>query len=79
MGLMYMKGGDKLYRYLVQSTTTLPLTPEEIHQTGLSEVARITTEMEKVKAEVGFKGDLPALLRPICAPTRSSRCRAARR
>ena len=59
-GLMYMKGGDKLYRYLVQSTTTLPLTPEEVHQTGLSEVARITTEMEKVKEEVGFKGDLPA-------------------
>jgi uncharacterized protein (DUF885 family) len=58
MGLMYMKGGDKLYRYLVQSTTTLPLTPEEIHQTGLSEVARITTEMEKVKNEVGFKGSL---------------------
>ena len=60
MGLMYMKGGDKLYRYLVQSTTTLPLTPEEIHQTGLSEVARITTEMEKVRQEVGFKGDLQA-------------------
>jgi len=58
-GLMYMKGGDKLYRYLVQSTTTLPLTPEEIHQTGLSEVARITGEMEKVRVEVGFKGTLP--------------------
>jgi uncharacterized protein (DUF885 family) len=57
-GLMYMKGGDKLYRYLVQSTTTLPLTPEEIHQTGLSEVARITGEMEKVKQEVGFQGTL---------------------
>ena len=61
---MYMKGGDKLYRYLVQSTTTLPLTPEEIHQTGLSEVARITGEMEKVKQEVGFKGTLRAILRP---------------
>jgi uncharacterized protein (DUF885 family) len=58
-GLMYMKGGDRVYRYLVQSTTTLPLTPEEIHQTGLSEVARITGEMEKVKQEVGFKGTLP--------------------
>ena len=58
-GLMYMKGGDKLYRHLVQSTTTLPLTPEEIHQTGLSEVARITGEMEKVKQEVGFQGTLP--------------------
>jgi uncharacterized protein (DUF885 family) len=60
VGLMYMKGGDKLYRYLVQSTTTLPLTPEEVHQTGLNEVARITTEMEKVRQEVGFKGDLQA-------------------
>ncbi|WP_294121550.1 DUF885 domain-containing protein [Sphingomonas sp.] len=59
VGLMYMKGGDKLYRYLVQSTTTLPLNPEEIHETGLKEVARITTEMEKVKQEVGFAGTLP--------------------
>ena len=57
-GIMYMKGGDKLYRYQIQSTTTLPLTPEEIHETGLKEVARITTEMEKVKDEVGFKGTL---------------------
>jgi uncharacterized protein (DUF885 family) len=57
-GLVHMKGGPELYSYLVQSTTTLPLTPEEIHQTGLSEVARITAEMEKVKQEVGFKGNL---------------------
>ncbi len=58
-GLLYMKGGRDLYGYMVQSTTTLPLTPEEIHQTGLSEVARITGEMEKVKQEVGFNGTLP--------------------
>ncbi|MEO5612871.1 MAG: DUF885 domain-containing protein [Sphingomicrobium sp.] len=58
-GLMYMPGGDKLYRYLVQSTTTLPLAPEEIHQLGLSEVARITNGMEGVRQEVGFKGTLP--------------------
>jgi uncharacterized protein (DUF885 family) len=58
-GLMYMKGGKELYAYMVQSTTTLPLTPEEIHQTGLSEVARIKTGMEQVKQEVGFNGTLP--------------------
>ena len=57
-GLMYMPGGDKLYRYMVRSTTTLDMTPDEIHNLGLSEVARITTEMEKVRSEVGFKGDL---------------------
>lgn len=58
VGLMYMKGGDALYRYDVQSTTTLPMTPDQIHQLGLTEVARITKEFEKVRAEVGFKGDL---------------------
>jgi len=57
-GLLYMRGGDKLYRYLIESTTTLPLTPDEIHETGLKEVARITAEMEKVRQQVGFKGTL---------------------
>ena len=57
-GIMYMRGGDQLYRYLVRSTTTLDMTPDEIHQLGLGEVARITGEMEKIKTEVGFKGSL---------------------
>ena len=57
-GLMYMKGGDHLYRYQIQSTTTLPMTPEEIHEIGLKEVARIRAEMEKIRQEVGFKGSL---------------------
>ncbi len=57
-GLLYMKGGDRLYRHRIQSTTTLPLGPDEIHQTGLREVERITAEMAKVKQEVGFKGTL---------------------
>src|SRR3954452_9295621 len=60
VGLMYMKGGDALYRYQVQSTTTLPMTPEQIHQLGLSEVARITQGFDKVRQEVGFKGSLRA-------------------
>ena len=59
VGLLTMKGGDQLYRYQVQSTTTLPMTPEEVHQLGLEEVARITGEMEKVRQEVGFRGTLP--------------------
>ena len=58
VGLSYMKGGDQLYRYLIQSTTTEPLTPEEIHELGLKEVARITAEFDKVRQEVGFKGTL---------------------
>lgn len=59
VGLSAMKGGAKLYQYLIESTTTLPLTADYIHNLGLSEVARIKTGMEEVKNEVGFKGTLP--------------------
>ncbi len=58
-GLSQMKGGKALYLQQVESTTTLPLKPDYLHNLGLSEVKRILTEMEKVKAEVGFKGTLP--------------------
>ena len=57
-GLMYMKGGDEYYRYLIESTTTEPLDPAAVHQLGLSEVARITKEFEAVQRQVGFKGTL---------------------
>ena len=59
VGLSSMKGGAALYDKMVRDTTTLPLTAAEVHQLGLKEVARITSGMEKVKAEVGFKGTLP--------------------
>ncbi|WP_374284132.1 DUF885 family protein [Novosphingobium sp.] len=57
-GLAQMKGGKALYLQQVESTTTLPLKPDYLHKLGLSEVKRILGEMEKVKAEVGFKGSL---------------------
>jgi uncharacterized protein (DUF885 family) len=58
VGLWSMKGGDRAYASLIQTNTTLPLGPEEVHQLGLSEVARITAEMEKVRVTVGYKRDL---------------------
>ena len=58
VGLKYMKGGDRLYGYLVQHNTTLPMTPDEIHNLGLSEVGRITKDFEKVRTEMGFRGTL---------------------
>ncbi|HEX9965580.1 MAG TPA: DUF885 domain-containing protein [Allosphingosinicella sp.] len=58
-GLVHMKGGAKVYQRQIESTTTLPLTADEIHRTGLGEVARIKSEMEAVKARTGFKGTLP--------------------
>lgn len=58
VGLSYMKGGDKLYQFLIEETTTLPLTADEVHNLGLSEVKRILGDMDAVKQEVGFKGTL---------------------
>jgi uncharacterized protein (DUF885 family) len=52
--------GAKIYNYLIRYWTTTNKTAEEIYQTGLSEVKRIQAEMEMVKTQTGFKGDLPA-------------------
>ena len=61
VGLSQMKGGEALYRQLIESTTTLPLEPEYLHNLGLSEVARIKDGMEKIRVEVGFEGTLGEL------------------
>ena len=58
VGLSQMKGGAALYALAIDQTTTLPLTADEIHNTGLAEVARIKKGMEEVKTEVAFKGTL---------------------
>lgn len=59
-GINDIKNGDKLYDYLVANWTTTNLSPNEIYTTGLAEVKRIREEMERIKTEVGFKGDLKA-------------------
>ena len=53
-----MPEGPAYYQQQIEQYTTLDLTAEEIHEIGLSEVARITAEMEEVKAEAGFDGTL---------------------
>ena len=52
--------GQAWYAYHVQEHTTTTMTPDEIHALGLSEVARIRNEMDRVRQQVGFKGDLEA-------------------
>jgi uncharacterized protein (DUF885 family) len=54
--------GDAYYRAQIRKYTTLNLGPEEIHQIGLKEVARIDTEMQKTMRENGFKGSFPEFL-----------------
>ncbi|MBK5255542.1 MAG: DUF885 domain-containing protein [Vicinamibacteria bacterium] len=56
LGLSALQGGDALYRHRILMHTTLELSPQEVHETGKREVARIRTEMEQVIRSTGFKG-----------------------
>lgn len=62
LGARDLPGGEDFYRALVRQHTTLDLTPEEVHQRGQAEVARIRAEMDAVIAETGFEGDFVAFL-----------------
>ncbi len=62
IGLFQYPGGKKYYTYLVKRFTTLDISPEEIHKTGLAEVSRLSAELEKIMKEVEFKGDITAFL-----------------
>ncbi len=54
--------GREFYQHRVRKFTTLDLTPEEVHQTGLKEVARIREEMHAVIRKTGFEGDFAAFV-----------------
>ncbi len=58
-----MPDGPAYYAQQIRQYTTLDLSAEEIHRIGLDEVARITAEMEKVKADAGFEGTLQEFVR----------------
>ena len=61
IGLSDMKGGAKLYELMVEGSTTLPLTPDELHELGLREVKRVKSDMLAIKDEVEFDGTLNEL------------------
>lgn len=62
-GLAAVPNGADWYAYLVRFHTTTNMTAEQIHALGLSEVARIHAEMEKVQQQFAFKGSLTDFLR----------------
>jgi uncharacterized protein (DUF885 family) len=59
-GLSGRDDGAPYYEYLLRVHTTTDLTADEIHDIGLSEVARLRGEMEAIREEVDFEGDLQA-------------------
>ncbi|MET0809209.1 MAG: DUF885 family protein, partial [Pseudoxanthomonas sp.] len=58
VGLDKLPDGQAWYAYNARNTTTTEMSPAEIHQLGLDEVARIHGEIRKLMAETGFKGSL---------------------
>ena len=63
VGARDLPDGDAYYRAEVREYTTLALSPEEIHQLGLKEVARIDADMKRTMRDAGFKGSLPDFLK----------------
>ena len=59
-GIDAIPNGEAYYNYLIKLYTTTELTAEDIHELGLSEVARLRSEMQGVMQQVGFEGDLNA-------------------
>lgn len=55
-----LPNGKVWYQHLANTHTTTTMPVDEIHKIGLEEVARILSEMDKVRQQVGFKGDLTA-------------------
>lgn len=58
LGASELPDGEAYYLAMLKKFTTLDLTPRQIHEIGLAEVARIRAEMKSVMRETGFEGDL---------------------
>ena len=57
-GVHALPDGEALYTYLLKDNTTTSMTADEIHELGLSEVARIRSLMEEIRVKDGFDGSL---------------------
>lgn len=64
-GIDALPNGRGYYQHQIKKYTTTNMKAEEIHELGLKEVARILSEMEKVKKEVGYEGDLKSFFNHV--------------
>ena len=62
-GVWKFPDGAEFYEFALRRTTTTNLTADQIHETGLKEVARIHGEMRKIMEKVKFTGDLQAFFK----------------
>ncbi len=57
-GAWKLPNGDAYYLYLLRNQTSTDLTPEEVHQQGLAEVARIQAEIRDLSGQLGYPRDI---------------------
>ncbi len=62
LGAFQLPEGERFYQAAIRRYATVDLSPQEIHDIGLSEVARIRTEMDDIIQQLEFAGDFPAFL-----------------
>ena len=62
-GVSAIPGGEEYYRMMIRLYTTTDLSPDSIFRLGQDEVARIRGEMEKVREQMKFQGDLQSFFR----------------
>jgi uncharacterized protein (DUF885 family) len=62
-----LPNGAEWYAYLVRYHTTTRLTPDEVHELGLAEVARLRTRMDRIRQQVGHQGDLGSFFETLRA------------
>jgi len=60
IGQSDLPGGAEYYAFMVRESTTTDYTPEQVHEIGKREAERIFSEMQRVKNEIGFDGDMQA-------------------
>lgn len=63
VGIKDLPDGADEYNYLIKYWTTTTITPDSAFNLGMSEVNRLHAEMELIKKETGFKGDLKAFFK----------------
>lgn len=64
-GLAAVRDGDRLYAHHLARHTTTTMAAADIHALGLAEVARIRTEFEAVRGQLGWSGDLKSLFEHV--------------
>jgi uncharacterized protein (DUF885 family) len=64
-GVWQFPDGDAFYAFLVHQFTTTDMTPAEVHELGLREVARTQREMAEIMARVGYRGDVKSFMQKM--------------